>query len=137
MPYTKNPDLFYDPALRKEEEKGPYAYAFNGALSLAKTPPKPETVPMVYDSVVPLRNASDLFESLPYPGRHKGRDMVVYADGHAKGHRGGAVKTLPSTGMAFVHHFGGRSLFSVRVVSDLRYKWRIPRLSLTISASRM
>ena len=84
VPYTKNPDLFYDPALRKEEEKGPYAYAFNGALSLAKTPPKPETVPMVYDSVVPLRNASDLFKSLPYPGRHKGRDNVAYADGHAK-----------------------------------------------------
>ena len=84
VPYTKNPDLFFDPALRKGDDKGPYAYAFNGALSLAKPPPKAETVPMVYDSVVPLRNASDLVTSLPTPGRHNGRDNVAYADGHAR-----------------------------------------------------
>ena len=84
VPYTKNPDLVFDPALRKGDDKGPYAYAFNGALSSAKTPQKPEAVPLVYDSVVPVRNASDLFKSLPYPGRHDGRDNVAYADGGAK-----------------------------------------------------
>ena len=84
VPYTKSPYLFFDPALRKDGKEGPNAYAFNGALSLAKPPRKPEAVPMVYDSVVPVRNASDLFKSLPYPGRHSGRDNVAYADGHAK-----------------------------------------------------
>ena len=84
VPYTKNPDLLFDPALREKDDKGPYAYAFNGALSLAKTPRKPEAVPLVYDSVVSVRNASDLFKSLPYPGWHHGRDNVAYADGHAK-----------------------------------------------------
>ena len=84
VPYTKNPDLLFDPALRNGDDKGPYAYAFNGALSSSKPPKAPEAVPMVYDSVVPVRNASDLFKSLPYPGRHEGKDNVAYADGHAK-----------------------------------------------------
>lgn len=83
-PYTKNPQLFHDP----EVPKGVYGYAFNAALDHAKSPKQPETVPLVYDSVNPIRNASDLFTSLPAGGRHPkenpSRNNVAYADGHAK-----------------------------------------------------
>ena len=82
--YAKNPDLLFDPALRKGADKGPYAYAFNGALSGAKPPKDPMTTPMMYDSVVPVRNASDLVTSLPAPGRHGGKNTIAYADGATK-----------------------------------------------------
>lgn len=62
--------------------KGAVGYAFNGGLSRAKTTELSDTVPLVYDSVNPIRNASDPFASLPSPGRHEGKDNVAYADGH-------------------------------------------------------
>ena len=61
-----------------------FGYAFNKALSGSKSPPRPESMPMVYDSTRLARNASDLVTSLPLPGRHGGKDNVAYADGHAK-----------------------------------------------------
>jgi prepilin-type processing-associated H-X9-DG protein len=64
--------------------EGAFGYAFNSALSGQKVPPTPETVPVVYDSSNLTRNASDRFASLPSPGRHKGKNNVGYADGHAK-----------------------------------------------------
>ena len=64
--------------------EGAFGYAFNAALSRAKSPPHPETVPLTYDSVTLIRNASDRLASLPSPGRHQGRNTVGYADGHGK-----------------------------------------------------
>ena len=66
--------------------KGAYGYAFNGALDRKPLSQIEDvtTTPMAYDSVNPIRDASDLFKSLPSPGRHKGRDTVVYGDAHAK-----------------------------------------------------
>ena len=79
-PYVKPEGVFHDPEL----PKGAYGYAFNAALSSAKAPKSPERAPMVYDSVNPVRNASDAMTSLPRPGRHGGKNTVAYADGHAK-----------------------------------------------------
>lgn len=56
--------------------------AFNAKLSGAVVPADGATIPLVYDSVIPVRNASDLFTSLPTPGRHLGKDNVGYVDGH-------------------------------------------------------
>jgi prepilin-type processing-associated H-X9-DG protein len=79
-PYVHDRDVFH--------HAGPpprgLGYAFNAALSDAKAPPKPETVPITYDSVNLARNASDLFASLPHPGRHGGKNSIAYADGHAR-----------------------------------------------------
>ena len=84
VPYVKNRDVLHCPSV----PKGVYGYAFNGALSGAKTPAKPDEVPMMYDSANPIRNASDLVTSLPSPGRHgteeRHGNTVGYADGHAK-----------------------------------------------------
>ncbi len=68
--------------------QGVYGYAFNAALSGAREDdPK---VPMTYDSVNPIRNASDPLTSLPALGKHGGKNNVAYADGHAKTRPGGA-----------------------------------------------
>lgn len=80
VPYVKERRLFHDP----EGPKGAYGYAFNGAFSRAKLPEDLTNVPMVYDSLNPIRNASDLVASLPSPGRHHGSNVIAYADGRAK-----------------------------------------------------
>lgn len=79
-PYTKTEAIWHCPTV----PKGAYGYAFNGALSGAKAPKDAASTPLVYDSVNPIRNASDLVASLPLPGRHKGKNNVGYADGHAR-----------------------------------------------------
>lgn len=79
-PYVKNRDLYRCPKLAP----GAWGYAFNGALDRAKTPTD-LSVPMIYDSVNPSRNASDLVASLPSPGRHGGMDYTVRVDGSVKG----------------------------------------------------
>lgn len=86
-PYARSWALFHCPTAA-----GSWGYAFNGALDRARTPGRAEAVPMVYDSVNPAKNASDLVASLPAVPRHV-RNSVDYADGHAKsvvGDAGGA-----------------------------------------------
>lgn len=80
-PYTKSWELYRCPLVAK----GSWGYAFNGALD-SKSPKKvkaAETVPMIYDSVNLLKNASDLVKSLPAKPRHT-RNIIGYADGHAR-----------------------------------------------------
>lgn len=84
-PYIKNPSIFHRPGL----PKGAWGYAFNGSLDRAKSPQNPDRVPLIYESVNPAKNASDLVTSLPSPGLHNGRDDIVYADGHVKAIRVG------------------------------------------------
>ena len=72
------------PFVEDEELQG-FGYAFNSTLARKPLPTKdPETVPMVYDSINYGPNASDPFISLPNPGRHRGRNSIVYADGHSR-----------------------------------------------------
>ena len=78
-PYTKRWEVFRCPLA----PKGAWGYAFNGALSFAKAPKRPEAVPLLYESVNPMRNASDLVASLPAKPRHR-RNVMSFADGHAK-----------------------------------------------------
>ena len=80
LPYVKSETNWHCPSV----PKGAYGYAFNGALSLAKPPKDPAKTPLVYDSVNPIRNASDRVTSLPLPGRHGGGNSIAYADGHAR-----------------------------------------------------
>jgi len=79
-PYVKNQAIHKEPTMPAQV----YGYAFNSNLSDAKGPRHPEKVPLVYDSVNPIRNASDAAVSLPSPGRHAGKDNIAYADGHVK-----------------------------------------------------
>ena len=60
---------------------------------------KPEKMPLAYDSSNLAKNAADHFTSLPAPSRHP-QNVVLFADGHAKGRRTGsrhASKRLTST----------------------------------------
>lgn len=80
---TKNPRVFIDPEIKTEEQ---YGYAFDSHLSNRNVNSfkKPEQHSMLYDSINLARNASDPFNSLPNPGRHKGKNSIAYLDGHAK-----------------------------------------------------
>ena len=80
LPYVKSEANWHCPSV----PKGAYGYAFNAALSRAKPPKDPAKTPLVYDSVSPIRNASDPVTSLPLPGRHGGKNTIAYADGAAK-----------------------------------------------------
>ncbi len=75
--------LFRDPTAPESE---PWNYAFNRALSgvrLADIKDPAATV-LVFESVAGVKNAADMGQSLPRPGRHSGGDYFVFADGHAK-----------------------------------------------------
>ena len=81
-PYVKNWATYHCPQVLGTQ----WGYAFNGALDRAneKKLKFPERVPMLYDSVNPIKNASDLVTSLPVVPRHR-RNFMSYADGHARG----------------------------------------------------
>lgn len=63
-----------------------FGYAFNGKLSRAMFPDikSPATLPFIYDSSNLRENANDAFASLPSPGRHDGKNNVLFADGKVK-----------------------------------------------------
>jgi len=81
--HLKEQRVLKDPEV---EEKGQYGYAFHSRLSERKrsTFAKPESTPMLFDSINLGRNASDPFTSLPKPGRHNGANCVSYLDTHVK-----------------------------------------------------
>lgn len=67
-----------------------FGYAYNDAIAgkklnlkgkPLKTMPNAATTPLLYDSTDLKKNAHDAFSSLPKPGRHSGRDNVLYLDG--------------------------------------------------------
>ena len=84
--YRKRSDILRCPTFVRDKEgpKNIYGYAMNLTLSGAKEPPKPETVPLIFESVNLARNASGTLDSLPNPGRHEKRSIIGYSDGHAK-----------------------------------------------------
>ncbi len=73
----------------RHDEK--YGYAFNDKVSALKLGGKhlnelPDAVktPLLYDSRDISKSAHDSFSSLPRPGRHGGRNNVLYLDGHVE-----------------------------------------------------
>ena len=68
-----------------------FGYALNDALAgkklnlngkPLKTLPNASTTPLLYDSTNVSKNAHDAVASLPRPGRHGGRNNILYLDGH-------------------------------------------------------
>jgi prepilin-type processing-associated H-X9-DG protein len=69
-----------------------YGYAYNTAVAgrkmggkhaLADLPDAAHT-PLLYDSTDLGKNAHDALQSLPKPGRHGGRNNILYLDGHVQ-----------------------------------------------------
>ncbi len=66
-----------------------FGYAYNAALSgrklngkkLADMPDAAKT-PLLYDSTDLAKNAHDSLTSLPKPGRHGGKNSILFCDGH-------------------------------------------------------
>jgi prepilin-type processing-associated H-X9-DG protein len=68
-----------------------YGYAYNDAVAgrnlngkPLKEMPDAAHTPLLYDSTDLAKSAHDAFTSLPRPGRHGGRDNVLYCDGTVK-----------------------------------------------------
>ena len=68
-----------------------FGYAYNDAVAgkrlnlkgkSLKTLPNAATTPLLYDSTNLNKNAHDAFSSLPKPGRHSGRNNILYLDGN-------------------------------------------------------
>lgn len=84
-PYTMDEKLFHCPEVGKGNSAR-YGYAFDERVSkkLLKKIPSPGTTPLLYESTNLERNAMGRFNDLPTPGRHQGRNVVGYVDGHTK-----------------------------------------------------
>lgn len=92
-PYVKNDAIFHDPQDAPDHQ---WSYAFNKALSgktLAQVAAPAETV-MLFDSTTGTKNAADLGESLPHPGRHHGANVYALADGHVKTFQDGSAPAI-------------------------------------------
>ncbi len=71
---------------RKDDK---YGYAFNDAVAGRKLNGKPldkmpdaAKTPLVFDSSALAKNVHDPLTSLPKPGRHGGKNNILYCDGH-------------------------------------------------------
>ena len=92
FPYVKDEAVLHCPEV-SHAATGLFGYAYNSKLrgvNLNKTK-NANQLPMIYDSTNLSRNASDPESSLPEPGRHRGRNNVAFADGHAKAVAPGGV----------------------------------------------
>lgn len=63
-----------------------YGYAFNKALGGASVTSVKgaSTMPLLYDSLGLGQDVTDRLASLPRPGRHTGRNNIIYLDGHVE-----------------------------------------------------
>jgi prepilin-type processing-associated H-X9-DG protein len=84
---TKNEWLHCPAISNRQDDK--FGYAFNAELSARpmngkplKEMPNAATTPLLYDSTNLAKNAQDKTTSLPRPGRHSGRNNILYCDGH-------------------------------------------------------
>jgi prepilin-type processing-associated H-X9-DG protein len=66
-----------------------FGYAYNAALSkrklngkTLKDMPDAAKTPLLYDSTDLAKNAHDSLTSLPKPGRHGGKNNILFCDGH-------------------------------------------------------
>ena len=75
--------LFHDPSAPDGQR---WNYAFNRALSGVKLTgiADPAATVMLFESTSGFKNASDTGQSVPRPGRHKGGDYYIFANGRAK-----------------------------------------------------
>ncbi len=84
-PYTKNEDILHDPEI-KDRKVDEYGYAFFKPISGVDTRAvrDPEKVPLVFQSILMLRNARSDLSTLPVIPRNGKANCVAFIDGHAK-----------------------------------------------------
>lgn len=81
-------EWFHCPAVSNRHDAN-FGYAFNDAVAgkmldgkKLSEMPGAATTPLLYDSSTLSKSAHDAFKSLPRPGRHGGKNSVLYCDGH-------------------------------------------------------
>jgi prepilin-type processing-associated H-X9-DG protein len=85
----KNEWLHCPAVSNRRDEK--FGYAYNASLAERKLNGKPlnemadaAKTPLLYDSTLLAKGAQDAFATLPKPGRHGGRNNILYCDGHVE-----------------------------------------------------
>jgi len=80
-PYIKSMQVFQDP---QDKPDSKWSYAYNRALSGKKMTDiaSPADTVLIFDSNLETKNASDKGESIPKPGRHQGKTVIGFTDGH-------------------------------------------------------
>lgn len=82
-----------DEPLRCSKLKSGYGYAYNDQYSSAAlSSARSATGILIFESVKIGRNEHDAAESMPVPGRHRGRSFVAYTDSEDFAGRGWAMK---------------------------------------------
>ncbi len=83
QPYAKSEEMLKDV---EGIPKGTYGRAFRKSASgiAAKSVKSPQGYVLIFDSTLLSRNAASELGTLPHPGRHHGKDIVGYLDGHSK-----------------------------------------------------
>ena len=81
-PYIKDERVFHDD---HAEAEGGYGYAFRGKASriVASMPENPSTYLLIFDSNLFGRSAYGDATSIPKEGRHDGKFVEGFMDGHA------------------------------------------------------
>jgi prepilin-type processing-associated H-X9-DG protein len=84
-PYTKNETILHDPEIEPRDDSE-YGFAFHKPLSLADTRSVQhhEREPLVFQSVLMLRNARSDLSSLPPVPRSPDGNAVAFLDGHVE-----------------------------------------------------
>lgn len=74
-----------------DRQDAKFGYAYNEGLASKSLKGKPlkeipdgAKTPLIYDSTNLTKNAHDKITSLPEPGRHGGRNNILYCDGHVE-----------------------------------------------------
>lgn len=93
LPYTKSDDVYHCPALRGSRD---YGYALSDSLHTLQLP-KPETVPLVFDSNVLTRGARESLKTIALPVRHES-SLITFADGHVEPSSTGLAREIARTG---------------------------------------
>lgn len=87
---VKRDEWLHCPAVSNRHDAN-YGYAYNEAVSTISLKgkrldafPDASHTPLLYDSTDLSKSAHDRFLSLPRPGRHAGKNNVLYLDGHVE-----------------------------------------------------
>jgi len=82
-PYLKDSSLYNCPTLVDQGSSDGYALNLEVAARSIASFPKPETIPLIFDSIITGPSAVGAISTMPSPARHPSGNSIAYLDGHA------------------------------------------------------
>ena len=83
--YIQKDEWLHDPAVSTGHDEK-FGYAYNDAVAGKKLKEIPDAAktPLLYESSNTAKSAHDAVTSLPKPGRHNGKNEILFCDGHVE-----------------------------------------------------